>query len=207
MFEGFMNSIGEMNTAWLYGMLLLAAYMENVIPPIPGDSVVVFGAYLVGLGKIEFFPSLMITTIGSVTGFMTFYAIGRYGGREYFEAKKFKWFDKNRMNKVEDWIEKKGLWIILTNRFLAGTRSVVSIFAGFARLGWLKVTVLAFISSLVWNGILITAGYYAGKNWTYVRSMVQNYNIFISVIILLAISVGIILYKRRNNAVQTSGGN
>ena len=207
MFEGFMNSIGEMNTAWLYGMLLLAAYMENVIPPIPGDSVVVFGAYLVGLGKIEFFPSLMITTIGSVTGFMTFYAIGRYGGREYFEAKKFKWFDKNRMNKVEDWIEKKGLWIILTNRFLAGTRSVVSIFAGFARLGWLKVTVLAFISSLVWNGILITAGYYAGKNWTYVRSMVQNYNIFISVIILLAISVGIILYKRKNNAVQTSGGN
>ena len=207
MFEEFMNSVTEMNTAWLYGMLLLAAYMENVVPPIPGDSVVIFGAYLVGLGKIEFLPSLMITTIGSVTGFMTFYAIGRYGGREYFENKKFKWFDKERMNKVEDWIQKKGLWIILTNRFLAGTRSVVSIFAGFARLGWIKVTVLAFISSLVWNGILITAGYYAGKNWSYVESMLQNYNIFISVIIVLAISAGVILYKRRKSAVQTSGGN
>ncbi len=207
MFEEFMNSVTEMNTAWLYGMLLLAAYMENVVPPIPGDSVVIFGAYLVGLGKIEFLPSLMITTIGSVTGFMTFYAIGRYGGREYFENKKFKWFDKNRMDKVEDWIQKKGLWIILTNRFLAGTRSVVSIFAGFARLGWIKVTVLAFISSLVWNGMLITAGYYAGKNWSYVESMLQNYNIFISVIIVLAISAGVILYKRRKSAVQTSGGN
>ena len=207
MFEEFMNSVTEMNTAWLYGMLLLAAYMENVVPPIPGDSVVIFGAYLVGLGKIEFLPSLMITTIGSVTGFMTFYAIGRYGGREYFENKKFKWFDKNRMDKVEDWIQKKGLWIILTNRFLAGTRSVVSIFAGFARLGWIKVTVLAFISSLVWNGMLITAGYYAGKNWSYVESMLQNYNIFISVIIVLAISAGVILYKRRKSAVQTSRGN
>ncbi|MCH7818675.1 MAG: DedA family protein [Candidatus Marinimicrobia bacterium] len=207
MFEEFMNSVTEMNTAWLYGMLLLAAYMENVVPPIPGDSVVIFGAYLVGLGKIEFLPSLMITTIGSVTGFMTFYAIGRYGGREYFENKKFKWFDKERMNKVEDWIQKKGLLIILTNRFLAGTRSVVSIFAGFARLGWIKVTVLAFISSLVWNGMLITAGYYAGKNWSYVESMLQNYNIFISVIIVLAISAGVILYKRRKSAVQTSGGN
>lgn len=207
MFEEFMNSVGEMNTTWLYGMLLLAAYMENVVPPIPGDSVVIFGAYLVGLGKIEFFPSLMITTIGSVTGFMTFYAIGRYGGRKFFEAKNFKWFDKSRLDKVEDWIQKKGLWIILTNRFLAGTRSVVSIFAGFARLGWLKVTVLAFISSLVWNGILITAGYYAGKNWAYVRSIVQNYNVFISVIILLTISVGIILYRKRNNPAQTSGEN
>lgn len=207
MFEGFMNSVGEMNTAWLYGMLLLAAYMENVVPPIPGDSVVIFGAYLVGLGKIEFFPSLMITTIGSVSGFMTFYAVGRFGGREYFEAKKFKWFDKSRMDKVEEWIQKKGLWIILTNRFLAGTRSVVSIFAGFARLGWIKVTLLAFISSLVWNGILITAGYYAGKNWTHVKSIVQNYNIFISALILLAISIGIILYKKRNTIVQTSGEN
>ena len=172
-----------------------------------GDSVVIFGAYLVGLGKIEFIPSLMITTIGSVSGFMTFYAIGRYGGREYFEAKNFKWFDQSRINKVDGWIQRKGLWIILANRFLAGTRSVVSIFAGFARLGWLKVSILAFISSLVWNGILITAGYYAGKNWTYVRGMVQHYNIFISVIILLAIGMGIIMYKRRNNAVQASGGN
>ena len=111
------------------------------------------------------------------------------------------------MNKVEDWIPKKGLLIILLNRFLAGTRSVVSIFAGFARLGWIKVNVLAFISSLVWNGILITAGYYAGKNWSYVESMLQNYNIFISVIIVLAISAGVILYKRRKSAVQTSGGN
>ena len=202
-----MNNVGEMNAAWLYGMLLLAAYMENVVPPIPGDSVVIFGAYLVGLGKIEFIPSLMITTIGSVSGFMTFYAIGRYGGREYFEAKNFKWFDQSRINKVEGWIQRKGLWIILANRFLAGTRSVVSIFAGFARLGWLKVSILAFISSLVWNGILITAGYYAGKNWTYVKGMVQNYNVFISVIIILAIGVGIIMYKRRNNAVQASGGN
>ena len=207
MFEGFINSVGEMDTAWLYGMLLLAAYMENVVPPIPGDSVVIFGAYLVGLGKIEFFPSLMITTVGSVTGFMTFYAIGRYGGREYFEAKKFKWFDADRINKVEDWIQKKGLWIILVNRFLAGTRSVVSIFAGFARLGWMKVTLLAFISSLVWNGILIGAGYYAGKNWNYVESMVQNYNVIISVIIVLAISAGIMLYKRKKSSVQASGEN
>ena len=207
MLEGFLNSVGEMNTTWLYGILLLAAYMENVVPPIPGDSVVIFGAYLVGLGKIEFFPSLMVTTIGSVTGFMTFYAIGRYGGREYFEAKKFKWFDAGRINKVENWIKKRGLWIIVMNRFLAGTRSVVSIFAGFARLGWIKVAVLAFISSLAWNGILITAGYYAGKNWTYVESMVQNYNIFILLIILSAISVVIMLYKKRNKSVQTSGEN
>jgi len=207
MFEEFFHSIGEMDTIWLYGILLLAAYMENVIPPIPGDSVVIFGAYLVGLGKIEFFPSLLLTTIGSVAGFMTYYAIGRFGGREFFQRKNYKWFGKERIKKVDDWFQKRGFMIIIANRFLAGTRSVVSIFAGFARLGWLKVAVLAFISSLVWNGILITAGYYAGKNWKYVESMVQNYNMFITVIILLAAAAGIVLYKRRNKSVQLSDGN
>jgi len=207
MFEGFFHSIGEMDTIWLYGILLLAAYMENVIPPIPGDSVIIFGAYLVGLGIIEFFPSLLITTIGSVTGFMTYYAIGRFGGREFFQSKNYKWFDEDRIKKVDDWFQKRGFMIIIANRFLAGTRSVVSIFAGFTRLGWLKVAILAFISSLVWNGILITAGYYAGKNWKYVESMVQNYSMFISVIILLAAAAGIVLYKRRNKSVQLSDGN
>ena len=31
-----------------YGILLLSAFFGNIVPPIPGDTVVVFSAYLVG---------------------------------------------------------------------------------------------------------------------------------------------------------------
>jgi len=188
----------------LYGSLLIAAYVENIVPPVPGDTVVIFGAYLVGLGKIEFLPSLAMTTIGSLAGFMTYYAVGRYFGREYFAKKNYKWFGSGKIDRIDKWFDRWGYFVVIGNRFLAGTRSVVSIFAGFARLSILKVTILAFISSLVWNGILITAGYYAGKNWQHVKEVVGNYNIIISIFIILALTAGVLIVKRRKRQLVPS---
>jgi len=188
----------------IYGALLLSAYFENIIPPIPGDSIVIFGAYLVGIGTIDFIPTLIMTTVGSLGGFLTFYAIGRYGGREFFDKRKFIWFDSNRMSKIDKWFGKWGIWVILANRFLAGTRSVVSIFAGFSKIGWFKVTILAFISSLVWNTILITAGYYAGSNWKSVEGGLRNYGLIISIIILAVIALSIFYYIKNKRSSRLS---
>ena len=196
--EGILDTIGGLNPAWLYGSLLIAAYVENIVPPVPGDTVVIFGAYLVGLGKIEFLPSLAMTTIGSLAGFMTYYAVGRYFGREYFDGKNFKWFGAKKIDKIDKWFDRWGYFVVIGNRFLAGTRSVVSIFAGFARLNILKVTILAFISSLIWNGLLITAGYYAGKNWQYVKAVVGNYNLIITIFIILALTAGVLIVMKKN---------
>jgi len=202
--EWLIETVSGMSPGMIYGALLLAAYLENIIPPIPGDTIVIFGAYLVGIGTIEFTPTLIMTTVGSLGGFLTYYMIGRYGGREFFERRKFKWFDSKRISKIDKWFAKWGIWVIIVNRFLAGTRSVVSIFAGFAKLGWMKVTILAFVSSLVWNTILITAGYYAGKNWKYVEGSLRNYNLIISVLILAVIAIAIYFYVKNKRSSQFS---
>ena len=196
--EGLLDTIGGLSPGWLYGSLLIAAYVENIVPPVPGDTVVIFGAYLVGIGKIDFLPSLIVTTIGSLAGFMTYYAVGRYFGREYFSNKNIKWFNSTKIAKIDKWFGRWGYLVVIFNRFLAGTRSVVSIFAGFTRLNILKVTILAFISSFVWNGLLITAGFYAGKNWQYVKELVGNYNIIISIVVILALVAGILIVKKKN---------
>jgi len=200
MFESLLESLSGVGVIWIYAILLIAAYLENIIPPIPGDTVVIFGAYLVGLDRIEFIPSLIVTTIGSLTGFMTYYYIGSSRGRSYFEKKNYKWFNEQRIAKVIEWFSKWGVMLILVNRFLAGTRSVVSICAGFVKMGWMKVATLALISSFVWNGILITAGYYAGRNWKVVEGMVRNYNYIVSAIILIFIITAILLYKKNRES-------
>ena len=202
--EWLIEVISGMNPGMIYGALLLAAYLENVIPPIPGDSIVIFGAYLVGIGNIEFIPTLIMTTVGSLAGFLTFYAIGRYGGREFFENRKFRWFDSKRMAKIDKWFAKWGIWVIIVNRFLAGTRSVVSVFAGFSKIGWLKVTILAFISSLVWNTILISAGYYAGNNWKSVEGGLRNYSLIITIIVIIVIVISIFFYFKNKRSSQLS---
>jgi len=108
------------------------------------------------------------------------------------------------MSKIDKWFAKWGIWVIIVNRFLAGTRSVVSIFAGFAKIGWLKVTVLAFVSSLVWNTILISAGYYAGNNWKSVEGGLRNYSVIITIIIITVILILLYFYFKNKRSSQLS---
>ena len=37
-----------------YLVLFLSAILENIIPPVPGDTVVIVGAYLVSIGQLNF---------------------------------------------------------------------------------------------------------------------------------------------------------
>ena len=51
----FIESIfNQINPITAYLILAFSAFTENVIPPIPGDTVVILGAYLVSTGRLEF---------------------------------------------------------------------------------------------------------------------------------------------------------
>jgi membrane protein DedA with SNARE-associated domain len=46
-------------------------------------------------------------------------------------------------------------------------------------------TLAALFSSMVWNAILISAGYFLGKNWQAVITIIKRYNQFVIIIIIL----------------------
>ena len=148
-----------------YILLGFSAFIENVIPPIPGDTVVIIGAYLVSIDKLDFWGVYLSTTIGSLMGFMTMYMIGRYFGRPFIYKKKSRAriFKESQIKKVEIWFSKWGYWVIFANRFLAGTRSVISLFSGFFHLKILYVFILGLISAAVWHALLIVAGSVGGR--------------------------------------------
>jgi len=52
--ESFFNNLIQENGTLVYVALFLSAYIENIFPPIPGDTVTVIGAYFVGTGKLNF---------------------------------------------------------------------------------------------------------------------------------------------------------
>src|SRR5690625_7497291 len=64
----------------IYSVFFLVAYMENILPPIPGDLFVVFGGYLAADGVVKFTSLLMLTTTASIVGFISLYYIGSYWG-------------------------------------------------------------------------------------------------------------------------------
>lgn len=185
-----LNQLLALSPVVIYLILFVSSYFENVIPPIPGDTVTVFGAYLVGIKHLNFPAVLLLTTVGSFLGFMTLYAIGRRYGRDFFYSRDFRFFKRDKFQQVERWFGKYGYLLILANRFLSGIRSVISIFSGIAGLRPGRVAICALLSGAIWNLILITAGYLLGTNWPKVIHFIKNYNYFalgVGIVILLAI--------------------
>jgi membrane protein DedA with SNARE-associated domain len=203
MIEYFENFLNHIDPIIAYLVLFISAFLENVIPPIPGDTVVVVGAYLVSTEKLGFWGVFISTCIGSTFGFMVMYFIGAKFGRTFFYKKsRAKLFKESQIKKVEKWFANWGYWVIFANRFLSGTRSVVSIFAGLFHLNAFYVLGLGFISTMIWNGILISLGLFLGENWNKLIEYVKEYNF---VFIIITIIFIVVIFSIRNMKKKKTG--
>jgi len=199
--ETFIHTLQTLSPTLIYCCLFAIAYIENVFPPSPSDVIVVFGGYLVGLGAIDFTSALIVTTIGSITGFITMYKVGDWFGKSIIEKKRFTFLPLESIHKVEEWFRKYGYWIIVANRFISGTRAVVSFFAGLSKLRLVRTTILCGISALVWNWLMLYAGALLGKNWNSIALYLSTYSQIITGVIISAFAVwGIRRLYIRNKA-------
>ncbi len=123
-----------LSAGWIYATIFVIAYLENVIPPIPGDMVVVFGGYLAGLGRVELVPVVVLATVAGALGFMSMYAVGRKVGEAVLDPDRMRWIPKQAAWKVRGWLQRYGYGVVAANRFLSGARSVISLMVGVARL-------------------------------------------------------------------------
>jgi len=190
--NGFVEEVSHWNPLWGYLAVALSAFLENVIPPVPGDTVVVFSAYLVGLGLLHWAPVYAATCVGGTAGFMLMYQIGRTGGRALVGRSGNRLFGQEQLIRVEAWLERYGSWLILANRFLSGVRSVIALAAGLGNLSWPRVFVLGGISMILWNGALLYAGMLVGRNWESVIEVLRQYN-QVAVGIVIVVLLGLVL--------------
>jgi membrane protein DedA with SNARE-associated domain len=185
----------EQAPPWMvFVTVFLASYIENIFPPIPGDTILIFGAYLVGRGDLSFTTAMITTLLGSVLGFLTLYVAGFKYGRGFFYSKQQTWFSPNSIQRVEVLFEKWGYGVVLINRFLAGLRSVIGLFSGIGKLNIWKVITLSTISSLLWNGTLIWLGSTIGENWEQIGVYLKRYNTTVTILIVIVVG-GFLIHR------------
>ena len=186
----------------VYLIFFAVAYLENVIPPVPGDVLVAFAGYLAAEGLIGIVPVYMLTTLASVLGFMTMYWLGGRWSVEIENRQKDHWVlkfvDYSYFEKGKKWMDRWGQGVILANRFLAGTRSIISLTAGFYRINARLTVLSSFVSSLLWNGILIGFGWFVKSNWKEIGFYLGAYSkIILAGIVLFVLFRVAMWYLRR----------
>lgn len=200
MFEDILNSLSSFSPIWIYTSLFFFSFVENVFPPSPSDVVIIVAGTLISSNVISFIPTLLVTSIGSVMGFMTLFFIGTQVDKKILEKGRFKFLSTDALQKVELWFAKYGYWIILGNRFLSGTRAVISFFAGLSELNFKKTLIFALISSTVWNLLIISLGVLFGNNIALVDQYLKTYSnivLVVTILIVAALVVKYFLQKRR----------
>ena len=218
--------IGQVSPVMIYLILFLVAYFENIVPPIPGDVIVAFGGYLISLGSINSLSLWLGTVIMSVCGFMTMYQMGCFlaeplltstsmsiqkeNGLENDSSDGFISIARNALAKLilrfantsylqdgRQWMHSYGQWVVVSNRFLAGTRSVIALIAGASKLSIWPTVLSSAISSMLWNGVLIYAGWWFGDNWRRVGVYLEAYSQFILVLLVFMGLMGFVYFSRK----------
>jgi len=195
MFEELIAHIHELDPVWIYCILFFFSFIENVFPPSPSDFVVILGAaVLAQISYVHFVPILVITSLGSSTGFMLMYYVGKLLGEKIIRSGKMKFITSDSIEKTDKWFSKYGYKLIGLNRFLPGTRSVISFFSGFSELLVWRTFILATISAFLWNAIIIYVGFLLGYNAKLIDKYLSTYSDIVLVITILVVAAFIIRY-------------
>ena len=196
--------------AAVYLVLFLSAYLENIVPPIPGDVPVAFVGYLLAYSQLSFFWALFWTTLGSTGGFMTVYLLSRklgmklYAGGETEVRHRFargvhKLFPPSEMEAVRQKFAKHGYTAVLANRFLFGSRAVISIVSGLLHLRISLVLLASLASATLWNIMLLYGGFVLGRNWQGVGKYLALYSIPVTILFLGFLVTAVVRYLRKRN--------
>lgn len=187
--------------------LAVVMFIENVFPPIPSEAVLPFAGFQVELGTMSLIAALTASTVGSVAGALFLFGIGRLGGRPLVERYgRYIRYSTRDLDRAEAWFERYGGQVVFWCRMVPLARSVVSIPAGAAEMPLPRFTVLTTLGTLVWNALLIGAGYLLGSRWEQVTEIAGAYSTIVLALMAVAALIGGVWWWRRRRARARTPG-
>ena len=199
LWNAFLAFLNAQPPGWIYVFLFLGAFMENVMPPIPGDTLIVFGAYLAGMGIIGVVPAHLAMWVGSTVGCLLVYGLAYWKGRAFFIRLNLRLFSAGNLDLAEAWFARYGDKLVVFNRFLPTVRAFVGIVAGISRMHPVRMTVYVVLGTFLWNSLLVYFGLKVGENWELVIKVLEAYN-RILLLLMVPCAIGIWAWHRRKKA-------
>lgn len=193
--------VGVMRTIGAPGVGVATA-LETVFPPVPSEVVLPLAGYTASVGHYGLFAAIVWATVGSLVGAYVLYAAGVLWGLERVcrVADRLPLVHREDVDRAVEWFRTHGRTAIFVGRLVPGVRSLISIPAGIDRMPLLQFTAYTAAGSLLWNAVLIVAGYELGAQWHVVERFVgEASNV---VYVLLAVLVVVLVVRRRRSRRQ-----
>lgn len=158
---------------------------------IPAEIVLPLAGFWVYEGDMVYWLVVLAGTIGGVTGPLTLYALGRFGGRPFLlKYGKYLFIKEKEINKADLFFEKHGGIVAFTARFLPGVRTLISIPCGMAKMNVWVFSIYTFAAMFPITAFYVYLGVQLGPRWKNVGSVADQYFLPIAI----GIAVFLVLY-------------
>ncbi len=173
-----------------YWGIAFLMFIENVIPPIPSEVIMGLGGMAVARGSMQFWPLLLVGTLGSTLGnYVWFLAGDRLGYRRLrpFVERHGRWLtmEWDDIERATGFIQRHGQWIVFALRFSPMLRTIISLPAGLAHMQHWRFLLFTFGGAAVWNAVLISGGSWLSRYFEEAQG-VLNWIIAVSFLLALA---------------------
>lgn len=193
-------------TAGYIGIFLIIV-LENVFPPIPSEAVLPLAGFLAGEGRLWLPAVIVASTLGAVAGALILYAVAAWFGDRrvrWLIVHYGKWFaiSEADLDKANTWFDRQGGKSVFICRMIPILRSIVSLPAGLRRMALGPFILYTTAGALIWNSLLVVAGWWLGDNWERVSTIVD----YLQIPVIVAILAGAawFLWKKWTTRQQNS---
>jgi len=191
---------------WVYMAIFAASFIENIIPPFPGDTFIFVGGALVAFGRLDLNLLMVLVNTGGMASVMLLYYLGRTHGREYFIRKNYRYFSADDVYRMSDRLRRHGAWILVFSRFVVGLRTALALSAGIGHYSMARTLVFSLISYLLFTSLLVYVAITLVNNVHLIERYVRAYNWIVWPALILLVGIYIFRrYRKLKGRKETTG--
>jgi len=197
--QGILDWLAALPPVTLYLSMAFAAAAENVVPPLPADTVVAFGSFLAARGSGTLVGVILAAWTGNVAGAALMYGAGRQYGAGHLERRLLGDKGPAAESRIEALYSRYGMFALFLSRFIPGVRALVPPFAGALRLPVIRSLIVMGVASGIWYGIISYLAFRVGADWNALQNAIGDYGT-VAAIAALGLALVVVVFwvmKRR----------
>lgn len=188
-------------SSWGYVGIFLMMLFEASSLPIPSEVILPFSGYLVFMGQLNVWITILVSTLAGIAGSLIDYYIGMKGTNLLARRRVLDklLFSKTRLEMAAKWFDQYGAFAVFLSRMISGFRTLVSFPAGAVKMSIRKFVAYTTGGCLIWNAFLVYVGVYLGTNWRAAAGVSRYLIIGVVAAILVALVVFLVRIKSRTS--------
>ena len=166
---------------------------------LPGDSLLFTAGLLSSNGTLPDLWILLVTIpLAAIAGDQVGYAIGRKAGPRIFNRPESRFFQREYVEKSEEFFAKYGARTIVLARFVPIVRTFAPVMAGVARMPYRTFVTYNVIGGVAWGCGLTTLGYFLGQI-EFVRLNIEY--IIVAIVLISFVPIAVEIRRAQRSSV------